>query len=248
MYTYGIVLAAGRGLRMDSTVPKPAIVVDGKPIIERIVDSLVHPFVDENIVVVGYKKEFIKNILKDRVRYVIQNELTGTATAVKEVAPVLQGDSRVIILPGDIPYINPETIGAIIDYHTQSGNDLTVVSMYLQDPTGFGRIIHVDGRFVRIVEERDATPAEKGIHEVNTGIIVAKTGLIKENIGKITNNNQKGEYYLTDIVEIVLKDYKVGSYFIRNSLVVMGANDKDTLDKLIKKVNKCWQKSENVVK
>ena len=141
MFTYGIVLAAGRGARMDSDVPKPAIIVDGKPIIKRIVDSLRGAAIDEIIVVVGYKKEHIQAILKNEVTYVVQKELSGTATAVKEVVPYIEEKSEVIIIPGDIPYLNKETVQSILNFHHIGHNDLTVVSMSLEDPTGYGRII-----------------------------------------------------------------------------------------------------------
>ncbi len=247
MFTYGIVLAAGRGARMDSDVPKPAIIVDGKPIIKRIVDSLRGAAIDEIIVVVGYKKEYIEAILKNEVTYVVQKELSGTATAVKEVVPYIEEKSEVIIIPGDIPYLNKETVQSILNFHHISHNDLTVVSMSLEDPTGYGRIIKDQNR-VKIVEERDATESEKKIKEVNTGIIVTMEKVIKDNIGKINNNNQKGEYYLTDIVELASLNNQVGVYHMANSIPVIGVNDLNALNSLQEKVKNNWQNDENVVK
>jgi bifunctional UDP-N-acetylglucosamine pyrophosphorylase/glucosamine-1-phosphate N-acetyltransferase len=119
--------------------------------------------------------------------------------------------------------------------------------MSLEDPTGYGRIIKDQNR-VKIVEERDATESEKKIKEVNTGIIVTLEKVIKDNIGKINNNNQKGEYYLTDIVELASLNNQVGVYHMANSIPVIGVNDLNALNSLQEKVKNNWQNDENVVK
>lgn len=231
---------------MDTNIPKPAMMVDGKPMVERIVDSLEAAVVDQIIVVVGYKKEIIMDILKERVTYIEQRELTGTATAVKDVVPYLKDESQVIIFPGDIPYLNKETVSNILENHFLNQNNLTVVSMEVPRPTGFGRIVRKPR--IRIVEEVDASVEEKAIREVNTGIIVAQTRVIKENINLITNNNKSGEYYLTDLIEIVSSKAQVGIFLMTDFMPVIGVNDRQTLNNLQKKVKKHWQKDQNVVK
>lgn len=246
MFTYGVVLAAGRGIRMDTDFPKPALVVNGKPMIERIVESLEEAPVDKTIVVVGYKKEVIIDILKERVTYVVQKELTGTASAVKEVLPLLKDDSQVIILPGDIAFLDVITVKEILTSHTQSQNDLTVVSMKVPNPTGFGRIIRKP--YLRIVEEKETSEVEKKIQEVNTGIMVVRSDILIKDLDLITNHNHSGEYYLTDLVEIVSPKAQVGVHLMDSFIPVMGVNDRDTLDKLQKKVKNHWQNPHNVVK
>ena len=227
MKKYAVVLAAGKGTRMKTELPKCAFPILKKPMIEYITENIEKSNVDEIITVVGHKKEVFYDLLQDRVEYAIQEEQLGTGHAVlvtKELLERRRGTT--IILLGDMPLVDYKVINKVISYHTDRGNDLTVVTTSMDYPKGYGRIIRNEyGNIEGIVEHINCTKEQKQIKEINTGIYVVSNSLLFKALEKIEKNPTKGEYYLTDIVEIMKKDYVVGTFVLRDSYKVMGVND-----------------------
>lgn len=227
MKTYAIVLAAGKGTRMKTELPKCAFPILKKPMIEYIVENIERSSIDETILVIGHKKEVFEDILDRRVKFAYQFEQLGTGHAAKMAEDALKGkQGTTLILLGDMPLINDKVIDKIIQKHEQSENDLTVVTTNFDNPKGYGRIIRDQyGNINAIVEHNDCTPEQKQIKEVNTGIYAVNNKYLFDVLPQIQVNKRKQEYYLTDIVEIMTKSYKVGTFVMRDNFRVMGVND-----------------------
>ncbi len=228
MKTYAVIMAAGLGTRMKSDLPKCAYPLLKKPMIEYIVDNLELSSVDEIITVVGHKKEVIENILTNRVKYAFQEKQLGTANAVSCALSFLE-KGQTIILPGDTPLIDLDIINKLIDTHKKQKNDLTIGTIELDDPSCFGRMIRINNKIVKITEHKDATEDELKIKEINTGLFCVDNDILKDALSKVSNNNAKGEYYLTDIVEIISKEKQIGSFTIEDKYKLTGINDLYTL-------------------
>lgn len=228
-----IVLSAGKGTRMHSELPKGAFIVIDKPMVVHAVNMLQEAQVDNIVVVVGHLKEVIYDILEDLpVSFAEQKVQNGTASAAKVAESLLkdkEGDT--LIIPADMPLISSELVEELFKVHKERNNDLTVLSAFLDNPFAYGRIIRDNnGNFLRITEEVDATDDEKKIKEINSGLILCKNSLLFTELSKIKNNNKKKEYYLTDIVEIMIKDgYKVDAYPTTDSEDIIGVNDRYSL-------------------
>lgn len=227
MKTYGLILAAGKGTRMQSDLPKCGYPILRKPMIEYIVENMESSIIDDIVVVVGHKKEYIKEILNGRVSYAEQTEQLGTGHAVLSAKELLANKEGVtFIIPGDVPLINDELINKILSAHSEMGNDLTVVSMVVDYPKGYGRILRDEyNTVIKIIEENDCNEYQKEIKEVNTGIYVVDNKKLFEALESIKLNERKKEYYLTDIVEIMSHHNKVNTFKVRNPEVTMGVND-----------------------
>lgn len=227
MKKFAIVLAAGKGTRMKTELPKCAFPILKKPMIEYIIENVEESVVDETICVIGYEKEIFEKMLNGRVEFAYQEQQLGTGHAVmatKEIMANKRGTT--IILLGDMPLIDNKIIDKVISYHCDRGNDLTVVTTEFANPKGYGRIIRNEyGNIESIVEHNDCTDEQKRIKEVNTGIYVVNNSDLYKVLDDIKINERKGEYYLTDIVEIMKKDYIVGTFVLWDSTKVMGVND-----------------------
>src|SRR5690606_5026136 len=165
MKNYALVLAAGKGTRMKSETPKVAFPILRKPMIEYIVENIEKSVVDETYLVLGYKREVVQDILKDRAKYVYQEEQLGTGHAAMMAAPVLgELEGHTFIMPGDVPLIWYKAINRIFETHFENGNDLTVVTAIYDDPEGYGRILrNPQGQIMGIIEDRDANEYQKTI-------------------------------------------------------------------------------------
>lgn len=227
MNRYALVLAAGKGTRMKTEIPKVAFPILKKPIIEYIIGHFEKAGIDERYLVVGYKKEVVQDIIKDRAKYVVQEEQLGTGHAALQAAPILSKlEGNTFIMPGDVPLIWYKEILRIFETHEENGNDLTVVTAIYDDPEGYGRIIrNQQGQITHIVEEKDANSYEKEIKEINTGIYVVNNQKFFNLLDQLDKNNAKGEYYITDMIALMRKEYKVGTYTVKNPNVAMGVND-----------------------
>lgn len=231
-----IILAAGKGTRMKSELPKCVYPFFGKPMLLYIINSCKKAGIDDICVVVGHKKEMIQDILKDSVYYAIQEEQLGTGNAVKCAKRFYENQAGVtLIFPGDMPLVDSKTIEELISQHIESGNDLTVVTTIVSNPTGYGRIVRKSGQVKKIVEEKDATETQKTIREINTGLYCINTELLDSTLDKIKNDNAKKEYYLTDIVEILGSTKKVNSFVVDDDFRLTGINDLFTLSQVEKR-------------
>ena len=237
-----VILAAGKGTRMKSNTPKVLHEIYGKPLLGYVLDN-VKNITSENFVIVGHHAEEVEEFVKknyENAKTVLQTPQLGTGHAVSMVCPNLKDyDGLVLILCGDTPLITEDTLKKFIDYHTSLNSDLTVMSTLFDDPTNYGRIIREDDNSLKcIVEEKDATPEQKAVKEVNAGIYCLNWGKIKPAFSQLTSNNAQGEYYLTDIIEWG-KDNKlnVNAYILEDNKEIYGINSRINLAQATKYLN-----------
>ncbi len=224
-----VILAGGQGKRMKSDIPKPMFKVLGEPMLEWVIKACEGAGLSSLCIVKGFKAEIIDEYLGGRYETVLQEERLGTGHAVMQAVPFMEknGGGNTLVLCGDAPFIDSETIKRSLEMHEQEGNSITVITADVDDPTGYGRIIRGEKGISSIVEEKDATEAQKEICEINSGAYWFKTADLIETLGELTRNNSQGEYYLTDSVFIALgKGRSVGAYKTENSIAVLGANDR----------------------
>lgn len=232
MFT-SIILAAGMGTRMKSNMPKVLHKVCGKPLCKWVIDASKEAGADKVVTIIGHKADMVKETLGAVSEFALQAEQKGTGHAVMQAADFLKGaEGSVVILNGDTPLINAETIKKAIDYHTANGEQATVITAILPDATGYGRIVRGnDGGVLKIVEQKDASDEEKKIKEVNSGMYVFDAQSLVYALGEIKPNNAQGEYYLTDTLEILLNaGKKVGAYAIEDNDEIRGINDRVQLN------------------
>ena len=229
MKNYAIILAAGKGTRMKTEMPKCAYPLLRKPMVAYIVQNIKFAdATDETVVVVGHKKKVIKDILHDEVKYAVQEEQLGTGHAVLVCEDQIDDmDGNSIIMPGDMPLIDEKTIKNALREHNERRHDLTIVTTNIDDPTGYGRIIRNDSGYLdAIVEHHEATHSQRMINEINTGIYVVKNNILFKALKQIDNDNTKGEYYLTDIVTVLKQsNHVIGTYTLKDTYKAMGVND-----------------------
>lgn len=235
-----VILAGGQGKRMKSNKPKALCEVLFKPMIDWTVDAARAAKVNNICVVTGHLHEMLEEHLKGETQTVFQAERLGTGHAVMQAVPFIENykGGNVLILNGDCPLMDGDTIKKALAYHDKLSNDVTVISARVENPFGYGRIIRDAGGFLsEIVEEKDASAKQRAIDEVNSGAYWFKTDVLLDALGKITNNNRQHEYYLTDCIEIAISEgLRTSAYTAENSDVVLGANDRiqllDLNDKL----------------
>ncbi|NLN29585.1 MAG: NTP transferase domain-containing protein [Firmicutes bacterium] len=197
-----IVLAAGMGTRMRSDFPKVLHPLCGVPMIEHVIDALTQAGAARIVVVVGHRAEHVQATVGDRVEYVYQAEQKGTGHAVMQTAGLLQGTKGPILITyGDAPLYRPETFRDFVAAHVESGAAGSILTAIVDDATGYGRIVRsAEGQFVRVVEQRDATPEEAAIREFNTGTYCIQGDKLFEGLAALTPDNAQGEYYLPDVL------------------------------------------------
>ena len=239
MGLYSIILAAGEGKRMKSNIAKPLQQAAGKALVEWVLDTAEETGSDENIVVIGHKAEDVKAYLGDRAKFAYQYEQLGTGHAVMQgIESIKDVDGTVMVLYGDSPLIEAETLKRVREDHSKKMRAATVITAIADEPYGYGRIVRENGEIVRIVEQKDASEDEQKITEVNSGMYFFDIQKLKESLSKITNDNSQGEYYITDVIEIMLSEgEKVGAY-ITDLEQTMGVNDKLQLSKVGKILNR----------
>jgi UDP-N-acetylglucosamine diphosphorylase/glucosamine-1-phosphate N-acetyltransferase len=232
-----VVLAAGKGTRMSSDLPKVLHNLNGSPLIDYVLNEseLLNPV--ETILVVGFKKEQIISHTKKRnnLKYITQNEQLGTGHAVLQSKELLKNkNGHILILYGDVPNIKASTLQPIIDDHIINNRELTLITAEIDNPTGYGRIVRYEnGNLLKIVEEKDCTDLEKTIKEWNPGIYIFKIPEIFEILKNIKTNNASKEYYLTDAIELAQEsDMKIKAIKIKNSNEVIGVNSINQLKEL----------------
>lgn len=222
-----VILAAGQGTRMKSDTPKVLHPVCGKSMIRHVVDSARAAGMRRVIVVVGHGAEKIRAELGDSVEYAFQEEQLGTGHAVLQAEQLLESfDGTVVILYGDVPALSGATLSRLIKTHASEQNIVTVLTAFLDDPTGYGRILYdEEGCVARIVEDRDATPEEKTIKEINSGTYCFKKTFLFDALKKTPRGNAQNEYYLTDAVEFIRREnLKTGAFRLEDAREIMGVN------------------------
>ena len=227
-----VILAAGKGTRMKSDLPKVVHTIDGKCLVDYAIEAAKGAGADEVCLVVGYKSDVVKESIQNKdVTFAMQDEQLGTGHAVKCAKDFMGEDGQTMILFGDTPLITAKTLKNLADYHKEKGNTVTVLSAMMEDPTGYGRIIRDEkGNFVKSVEHKDANEKELASHEVNSGMYIFDTKELKEALEKITPNNAQGEYYLPDTLTIIKeKGLRVDAYALDNPEDITGVNDQEQL-------------------
>jgi bifunctional UDP-N-acetylglucosamine pyrophosphorylase/glucosamine-1-phosphate N-acetyltransferase len=202
-----VILAAGMGKRMQSALPKVLHPLAGKPLLQHVLDTARSLSASRLCVIYGHGGAAVQALLAkqpEQISTALQEQQLGTGHAVIQALPELDDKVPTLILYGDVPLTTTASLQALV---SAAGNDkLGILTVEQADPTGLGRIVRVDGHIVRIVEQKDANEAERAIKEINSGIMVAPTPLLKKWLGAITNDNAQGEYYLTDIVALAVAD------------------------------------------
>ncbi len=223
-----LILAAGKGTRMKSDMPKVIHKVNGIPMITKIIDTLSGLNPEENILILGHKKEEVLKVVGENCDYVLQTEQLGTGHAVIQAKEKLKGyDGDVMILCGDTPLLRESTLKSLYDYHKESGAVTTILTSIYENPFGYGRIVKEDGLVKAIVEEKEASEEIKKIKEVNAGVYCFNSKELFKALDKIDNNNEKGEYYLTDVIGIqVSENKKVQSFILEDKMEILGVNSK----------------------
>lgn len=240
-----IILAAGKGTRMKSQIPKVLHKIFDKTLLGYVIDAVNDTgFADENLVIVGHQSEKVEEFVRENysnAKTILQSPQLGTGHAVSMAIPHLKDfDGEIIILCGDTPLITSETIKNFVEFHRNNNSDLTVMSAIFEKPTNYGRIVRSDdGRVESIVEEKDATEEQKSIKEINAGIYCINWNKIKYAFSELKTNNAQGEYYLTDIVKWGNeKGLSVNAYVIENNEEIFGINSKLNLSEAGKMLNR----------
>ncbi len=231
-----LILAAGRGTRFKSDRIKVLHPLLGKSMLQLVVDSVLWLKPQKVYVVVGYQKDEIRNeVQSDRVALVHQKEQLGTAHAVMAASSVLKKNitKDILIINADLPLVRPQTLKPLLALHRKQRNSLTFLSAELENPTGFGRIVCSEGK-IGVIEEKDASPSVKKIKEVNTGVYLFKVKELLASLPKVSNQNKKREYYLTDVTGIMAQEgKKIGSYKTPNTGEFVGVNSRYELAQAI---------------
>ena len=227
-----VILAAGKGTRMKSDLPKVVHRIEDKCLVDYAIDAALGAGAEEICLVVGYKNEVVRESISHKnVQFVLQEEQLGTGHAVKCAKDFLGEEGETLILFGDTPLITSETLLKLEEHHRKHGNAVTVLSAMVEEPEGYGRIIRdADGCFVKSVEHKDANAAELKSHEINSGMYIFETKELKEALEKITPNNAQGEYYLPDTLTIIKeKGLRVDAYALDDPEDITGVNDQEQL-------------------
>lgn len=224
-----LILAAGKGTRMKSKLPKVLHKVAGKPMVERVLETAQKAGSSRDVVIIGFGGDAVPSYLGDRAEYVVQEEQNGTGHAVKQAFPLLGShEGYILLLCGDTPLVTVETITALLEEHRKSEAAATVLTAFMEDPTGYGRIIRNEtGEVVRIVEQKDGTPEELAVQEINTGMYVFNSQDLWPCLELLNDNNAQGELYITDVVDILVKKgIRVSAYMTMDSDECLGVNSR----------------------
>lgn len=234
-YVITIIMAAGKGTRMNSAKSKLVHKIYGKELVKRVVELAQKIGSDEIVTVVGHLREQVQEVLGDSVKYAYQDELLGTGHAVMQAKKYLKGKKgKVVILYGDVPIIRPETLKNLINKSIKNKEYATLLTAKYENPTGYGRIIRDEGGNIKaIVEEKDADPLQKKIKEINSGIYCFDIEELLNALEKVNNDNSQGEYYLTDVIKIMNDEgLKTGAVIVEDNTEILGVNDRSQLELL----------------
>lgn len=236
-----LILAAGKGKRMQSDLPKVLMPLQGKPMLSRVLSAVHKAFREKPVAIVGHKAEMVKKEIGNLCHYALQKEQLGTGHAVSCAKKNCASSKHIMVLSGDQPFITDKTLKKLLAKHLKSGAKITFATALLPDFkswrkafAGFGRILRKKGKIEGIREYKDAGEKEKKIREVNAGCYVFEAKWLWQNLKSIKNHNAQGEYYLTDLFHIAFEEKeKVESVRI-NPHEALGANSKEELEILEK--------------
>ena len=234
---FAIILAAGQGTRMKSKLYKVLHPVCGKAMVDHVLSQVEKDNVDQIVTIVGHGAEKVQETLGDRTEYALQEEQLGTGHAVLQAEKMLGSkDGMTLVTCGDTPLFTAETFAKLFEYHEKSGDVATVLTAKADDPFGYGRVIrNAAGEVEKIVEQKDATPEEAKVDEINTGVYVFDNQALFEALHQVNNDNAQGEYYLPDVIGIFQKaGKKVGAFEMDDFEESMGVNDRIALAKATK--------------
>lgn len=229
---YAVILAAGQGTRMKSKLYKVLHPVLGKPMVQHVLEQVKAVGLEDVITVVGFGSDKVKDRLGDNTKFVLQEEQLGTGHAVMQAEELLKDKKgTTIVVCGDTPLITKETFEQLCEHHEKVGSKATILTAKAPNPFGYGRVIRNERNEVeRIVEQKDASPEELSVDEINTGTYCFDNEALFEALKSVSNNNSQGEYYLTDVIEIIKnKSEMVSAYLIPNFDETLGVNDRVAL-------------------
>lgn len=233
MKLFTVILAAGKGTRMKSDLPKVVHKIDNRELVNYVIDQAEAVDSSETYLVVGYKKDIVIDATSDRgVSYVEQKEQLGTGHAVMMAEESLKDkDGAVLILCGDVPLLRSETLNKLKETHEKENAFATVLTTKVENPFGYGRIIKdADGNIEKIVEQKDANEEEKKVDEINSGVYLIDCKSLFGALKNISSNNAQNEYYLTDVIAILKSEgKKVTTYLTEDYTEIYGIN---TLEQL----------------
>ncbi len=232
MTNYAIILAAGKGTRMKSDLPKVLHKVAGISMLEHVFRSVSAIDPEKTVTVVGHKAELVEQVLAGQTEFVRQTEQLGTGHAVMMAEPVLENlTGQTLVIAGDTPLITGESLKNLIDFHISHKNVATILTAEADNPFGYGRIVrNQHDEVLKIVEQKDASDFEQQIKEINTGTYVFDNARLFEALKNINTNNAQGEYYITDVIGIFRENgEKVGAYTLKDFDESLGVNDRVAL-------------------
>ncbi len=242
-----VILAAGKGTRMKSRLPKVLHPVLDKPMILYAVETALRVAPEPPVLVVGHGAREVQAVVGERARYVVQEDQLGTGHAVLQARPLLEGRAdAVLVTYGDMPLLRAETLRHLVQEHVHTRATITMLTVVLDDPRGYGRILRDDaGKVVGIVEEADATPEQRAIRELNVGIYVFDAAWLWENLPRVQPSPVKGEYYLTDLVGMAVAQGRlVHALPVEDQEEVLGVNTRlhlaEVTRALQRRINNQW--------
>ncbi|MDP8221628.1 MAG: NTP transferase domain-containing protein [Candidatus Stygibacter frigidus] len=242
-----IILAAGKGTRMRSDLPKVVFEIDGVPMVNRVINTAKEIESERIIVVIGYKKEAVKAVIPkdDSIRFAVQDPQNGTGHAIMVCRDQIEDfEGLIFILYGDVPLLTSATLLKMYEVHRQEHSACTVLTAIMDDPLQYGRILrYKKGDFNKIVEHKDATDDERKVKEINTGIYCYNSQDLVWSISQLKNDNSQGEYYLTDTLEILKNQGKhVSTVILDDNVEASGVNSPEQLKELEKELKIMEQK------
>ncbi len=229
-----VILAAGKGTRMKSDLPKVIHKALGKPMVQYSIEAAnaAGAELSDICLVVGHKADLVRETVGEQVNYRLQKEQLGTGHAVKCAQDFIGTDGLTMVLCGDTPLITGKTLSSLVEAHVRDHNAITVLTAKVDDPAGYGRIIKDEkGDFVKIVEQKDASPEEQKVNEINSGMYLFDSAALNQALSKLNSNNAQGEYYLTDTIEIVKNAGlgRVATVVVEDSDEIKGVNSPEQL-------------------
>ncbi len=233
-----VIMAAGKGTRMnDPQLPKVMVELAGRPMIARVLDRAIELNAATIIPVIGYRGEVVRDYLArkyadSRIELAEQTEQLGTAHAVMQAMPYLEGESGdVLVLSGDVPMITIETLRNLVEHHRAHKAAMTMLTVEVDDPHGYGRVVRGhDGTVTMVVEQKDADTDQEKIREINAGIYLFRKELLEEMLPRVGNENANGEFYLPDVLGLAINaGRRCEAYLSQDASEIRGINDREQL-------------------